>query len=71
MRLPLTLWRVFYLSLLSVSRHFFKVEKGANQAVSGWFLSRGYGRLITQAFNVRSVMGCEGISWAREASMLV
>ncbi len=63
-----------FLPLLSVSVSlaiFLKVEKGANQAVSGCFLSQGYGRLITQAFNVQSVMGCEGISWAREAAMLV
>lgn len=68
MRLSLTSWLVFYLCL-SVSS--LKVEKSANQAVSGWFFSQGYGRLITQAFNVQSVMGCEGISWAREAAMLV
>lgn len=63
-----------YSLLLSVSDSlaiFLKLKKGANQAVSGWFLSRGYGQLITRAFNVRSVMGCEGISWAREAAMLV
>lgn len=74
MRLSLTLWLAFYLSTplcVWLSGHFLKLEKGANQAVSSWFLSWGYGQLITRAFNVRSVMGCEGISWAREAAMLV
>ncbi len=63
-----------FLPLLPVSVSlaiFFKVEKGANQAVSGWFLFQGYGQLITLAFNVQSVMGCEGISWVRKAAMLV
>lgn len=57
--------------LISVSGHFLKLEEGVNRAMSGWFLYQGYGQLITRAFNVRSVMGCEGISWAREAAMLV
>lgn len=74
MRLSLTLWLAFYLSsphCLWLFGHFLKLEKGANQAVAGWFLFQGYGQLITRAFNVQSVMGCEGISWAREAAMLV
>lgn len=70
MRLSLTSWLVFHLSFL-ISGHFFLEarEKGANQPML--VLSKGYGQLITRVFNVWSVMGCEGISWAGEAAMLV